>query len=488
MALIVGMRFYTYSEPMERDIAAYAVYGHEMIRGGLLYTDLRDNKPPAIFVTYALAEKLTGYSPVEFFSLWVFAVILSLWGIYAAGRVFGEAGGLWAAVFWTVICADMKLEANQPNTEVFMNACQVGAFALAVSRTKESDRRYWLIGLLGALSALYKQQDFIFVFLLALAGGGISFGDGRFRLRLKPMFQMIFPSFLAWALVCLYFAVENRFEDFWNLVVVYNSYYSGNIVVNLLKGLIQGRLFKEEIRWIIWPLLLLAFSGIGWFDRGRRSRWILLAAYTLSVYVETASPGKWHQHYYQLGLPVLAIGAGWGAARWWKSASFKARIFPILALAAVFVQEAAFYRIPPGEWSSRMYFGSLFADSYRLGHDLDRVLLPGETFYEFGNEPALYFVSHRDPPTGVILAWHATEGPFAEENRKKLLSDIGQKPPELIVVDRKIYPEAAGLFSGYRVWGPYPHAPRFLLLTKIGGELERRIRQNPRADWWNGPA
>jgi hypothetical protein len=485
-ALIVGARLYTVSEPMECDITTYAVYAHEMNRGSSLYSDLRDNKPPAIFATYALAEKLVGYGPTEVLFLWILATLLSLFGIYWAGRVFGEAGGLWAAAFWAVVCTDMKLEANQPNAEVFMNACQVWAFALAVSKTKESSWRYGAIGLLGALSTLYKPQDLIFVVLLAMAGGGVSKIEGRVRWNLEPLFMMVFPSLAGWGIMGLYFEMENHFRDFWDLVVAYNSHYSGNVLLNLLEGLIQGRLFKTEIRWIIWPLLLLAFSGAYRSVREYRARWILLGAFALSAYVETASPGKWHPHYYQLGLPVLAIGGGWGAALLWKEPLVKTRIFPILVMIAVFLQEAAFYRMPPLEWSTKMYFGSFFADSYRLGSDLDRILLPGETFYEFGNETGLYFVSRREPPTGVILAWHATEGPFAEENRKRLLSDLDKAPPELIVVDQKTYPDYVGLFTGYRVWVSYPKASRFLLLTKKGGELEKRIRQNPKMDWWNG--
>lgn len=485
--LIVIARLYTYSEPMESDITTYAVYAHKMIKGASLYTDLWDHKPPAIFATYALAEKLVGYGPAEVYSLWVLATLLSLFGIYWAGRVFGEDGGLWAAVFWAVICSDMKLEANQPNAEVFMNACQVWAFALAVSKTKESSWRYWAIGSLGALSTLYKPQDIVFVLLIALAGGGLIFESGRIHLRLRALFLMIFPTALAWVLTGFYFMVVGHFQDFWNIVFIYNSYYSGNILLNLWEGLTRGRLFKTEIRWIIWPLLLLAFSGVYCSGREYRDRWMLLAAFALSVYVETASPGKWHQHYYQLGLPVLAIGGGWGAAWLWKDRDLKARFIPILVMAMVFMQEAAFYRMPPVEWSTKMYFGSLFADAYRLGGDLDRLLPPGETFYEFGNEPELYFVSHRDPPTGIILAWHATEGPFAGKNMARLLSDLDRNKPEAIVIDTKRYPEGAKNFPSYRVWLAYPPAPRFLLLVKKDGWLDKGIQLEPSKEWFKSP-
>jgi hypothetical protein len=37
--------------------------------------------------------------------------------------------GLWAVAFWTVAAGDLALQANQPNTEVFLTACLIWAFA-----------------------------------------------------------------------------------------------------------------------------------------------------------------------------------------------------------------------------------------------------------------------------------------------------------------------------------------------------------------------
>ena len=56
---------------------------------------------------------------------------ITLLGIYRAASSYGGIGaGLWAAVFWTFICSDMWLWANQPNIEVCINAAMVWAFAL----------------------------------------------------------------------------------------------------------------------------------------------------------------------------------------------------------------------------------------------------------------------------------------------------------------------------------------------------------------------
>ena len=47
-AVIFLQRLHTYHEPLERDLTLYAVIGHEMLGGRALYSDLCENKPPAI--------------------------------------------------------------------------------------------------------------------------------------------------------------------------------------------------------------------------------------------------------------------------------------------------------------------------------------------------------------------------------------------------------------------------------------------------------
>jgi hypothetical protein len=47
--------------------------------------------------------------------------------------------------------------------------------------------------------------------------------------------------------------------------------------------------------------------------------------------------------------------------------------------------EAPFYTIPASAWSVKKY-GTIFNSSEQLASNLDLLLLPGETFYEWGSE------------------------------------------------------------------------------------------------------
>ena len=59
--------------PLGRDQATYCVVAQGLLRGQLLYRDLWDNKPPAIFYVYAPIVKVFG--PV----MWSVGVIDILW-------------------------------------------------------------------------------------------------------------------------------------------------------------------------------------------------------------------------------------------------------------------------------------------------------------------------------------------------------------------------------------------------------------------------
>jgi len=97
----------------------------------------------------------------------------SLLRLSAAARLAGAVvliALLWGAVFWTLVCGDVWLQANQPNAEVFINACVVWAFALLVRAGGRP--RLWralAIGGLFALASLYKPIAIAPAALLGLA-------------------------------------------------------------------------------------------------------------------------------------------------------------------------------------------------------------------------------------------------------------------------------------------------------------------------------
>jgi 4-amino-4-deoxy-L-arabinose transferase-like glycosyltransferase len=104
-------------------VTIYAVIAHEMLGGRALYSDLWDHKPPAIYVTYAAAELIPGNGRDSIFLLNVAAAVATLLACYFAGSAVGDGriGGVIAAGLWALASGDLALQANQPNTRVFLS-------------------------------------------------------------------------------------------------------------------------------------------------------------------------------------------------------------------------------------------------------------------------------------------------------------------------------------------------------------------------------
>src|ERR1022692_754974 len=124
---IATLRLRTFDEPFERDIVTYLMIGHAMNRGGQVYVDVWDLKPPGICEIYALAEWMVGFGDLQIYLLNIVSAVVTLVGVYAVGATRGRNAGIWAAAFWVLLCGAPSLQANQPNTEVFINACVVWA-------------------------------------------------------------------------------------------------------------------------------------------------------------------------------------------------------------------------------------------------------------------------------------------------------------------------------------------------------------------------
>ena len=440
-ALIFFARLHTYGEPLERDLTTYAVIGHEMLGGKALYTDLWDHKPPAIYVTYAAAELIAGYSRDSIFLLNISAAFATLLACYFAGSAAGggRLGGLVAATLWALASGDLAIEGNQPNTELFLNALLTLAFAILMRAEKRDVglRAALLIGLFFAVASLYKNIAVVEAALLALA----YFAWPAAGSRKKALANVVIigaVGALAWGLVFGYFAAQGQGEAFTEAVFTYNAYYSGSIWQNLGQVLRWPRVSADVLA-ALFPLAILSLAGtILGLIFGPRRPWIFLLTFAIATHIAVLLPGRSFPHYYQLWLPPLAIGGGW-------SVSFLKRILPaafsrlayIVAGATcgiLLMLELPYYRLSAEIWSINKY-GKIFLETERVARQIDHLLPPGATFYEWGNESGFYLASGHKPSSGVFLAEPMLDGPLAAKLSQRLIDDLERIKPELIVVD-----------------------------------------------------
>ena len=482
-------RLHTYHEPFERDITTYAVAAHELLAGRKLYSDIWDHKPPGIHVTYALAEALVGYGEGSIYFLNLLAGFLTLFGLYRTGRIVGgTAGGLWAGVFWTALSGDLYLEANQPNTEVFLNAFLVWAFVLwaEVEWEKWSPRRSLAISLLLTTAFFYKPVVFAVPFFFLLVEMAGTSNEGRWGPQARARILQLTALPVAACLFIVFCYFDRSFlPEFSRALFDYNLF-----VFSLWHPTLAGNLSSlwPSYLWFAAPLLALSFWG--WFDlqKSHPRPWRLWAAWVPATVLEIFQQGNFFRHYYQLWLPVLCVGAAWSAVgfgeKYGKKSSWLRQAVPTVLFLILAVHEGPFYTLPAEQWS-RLKYGDVFVESKQLAGKIREWLKPNESFFEWGNETGLYFWTQRRPPSGVFYSYPLADGPLKEELTGRVLSQLEANKPELFVFDGGFYGANADnpvllnwIKDRYQKIPGNDVQGRFMLLMRKGGELSKRLNQN----------
>ena len=484
-AVIVVARLHTYHEPLQTDITGAAVLAREMLGGRTLYADLWDHKPPAFHASYMIAVALLGCGPAAVYALNVLAAVATLVGVYVAGAALSRSAGLWAAAFWTVASSDVWLEANQPDAEVFVNAGIVWAFALLVRAGPGAGAgRFLAIGAFFALASLYKQVVIAPAALLALAHVAWP-PEGRSRRRaLADVAAIAVVGAAAWAATLGYFAAVGRLDAFWESVVVYNRFYTRNMLTFVGRAFdVYHAALEPGLRTLVLLGLPAAVGGLLAplaIPRRPRRLWLALL---LATPVAIGLHGQFFPHYFQLWFPVLVIGAGWAVEVLARLARERLALVPHALAGAVLVLLLAhalpLYALSADDWSVVKY-GPLFVEERKLGREIDALLRPGETFYIWGSEVGLYYVSGRRLPSGAYSVWPIVDGPSAARLTRRAVADLRREQPELFVVSnwtqiwiKGRHPVLDWLAAHYRPFAGQDGRSPFTVHVRRGGRLER---------------
>jgi Dolichyl-phosphate-mannose-protein mannosyltransferase len=462
---IALLRLRTFDEPFERDITTYLLNGQALNGGGQVYVDAFEIKPPGIFVAYALAEWAAGFGELEVYVLSVVAAVITLFGVYVAGATAGRNAGLAAAAFWVLLCSAPSLQANQPNTEVFINACVVWALALLV-RAGDSSRGASLaiaVGVLFAIGSTFKQLVIVDAALLCCAHVAFAAGlPGGRRRAVRDALLIAAIGAATWLAMFGYFAATGRFEIFWVISFSNARAYAGNPVFNLFRYVREARFFPRLL-WFTAPIAGLVVLGA---LRDRRSllerRWglYLTALVALQIKIPLNGPG-FLPHYYQYWLPMLAIGAGWAVGSKARQPSpIPAWAMPAVGAAVaafLLIQQGSYFFLPADEWS-RLKYGDSTLKERALGRAIGNVLRPEEQLYQHGSLPGLYYYSGHHPPSLLLWTMQLNDTwPAARLLLRQHLASIKKNPPDLVVVVNR------------DELGPTPKGPMGLMERLLGG-------------------
>jgi hypothetical protein len=407
-ALAMGIalvRTFSFDEPPDWDVGTYLVVGHEIRCGERLYLDIWDSKPPAIFATYAAAERAAGYGYRQTYLLSVVAASVTMLGIFFAGSVHGRVAARWAALFWACICFEPRLGANQPNTEVFINAALVWALALMMRDEGRSQWwRYASIGLLCSVASFYKQVAVAPAAMLAAAHVIWPPENVTRRRAALDATTLALVGALAWAGLFGYFALTGRAWIFWQTMFVHARWYGGNPLVNVARSFLPENLFPADARFIL-PLALAA----------------------LLVFVPRAVEGSDPAHD-----PAAAPRRGATPRR--SRGMRPGKLLTVGAVVAIGLIQPQlwWFALPGDEWAARKH-GSFYARALRDARDIAATLQPSQTLYTWSDEAWLYFITNRRVPAIALWKSHTLHGPLAPWLARRTVEDLDRNPPDLFI-------------------------------------------------------
>lgn len=470
-ALIAIDRTYAPKVPINVDPASYAVISHELLDGKQLYTDIWDHKPPAPFVTFAIAEIALGYSPQTLYVLNLIVSLVVLWGIFLAARYGpgGQTAGVIAAFFWAMASGSFGLEGRDPNTEPFINAFVVFAFCLIVANRKDGLMRLKsiLVGALFLLASFYKPVVAANVVLITLAYAFLA--DNR-RRAIYDTLTIGTVGISGWLLLFAYFHITERGDIFYKSIVVFNAHYSGDIVTNILAPVFgQADLAIDVIR----PLAVIAALGIAFTFLYEKRLGILILVYAVSSWIALAAAGRFSVHYYQLWVPPLVIASAWGIGYFLiSSRTFHKAVG--CAICLLLTATMSFYQLP--------FYRAIYANEFvpelavlnagdKTVRAIELLLRDDETFYLAGNTPNLYLLANRRPPAGVLFDNHLRENPLSEELAARVREQLERSRPELLVVEQNRPPAPEWMMGQFEPTPIYSDPQNYKMYARRGGRL-----------------
>lgn len=325
------------SQSTIQDEAVYVVAAREMLRGGQLYVNVVDRKPPLLFWVYEGILRVFGtHNWPALHIVGVLWVLATMWGLYLVGRrLAGVPAGLVAALLYAVFQTFWEVTNLAFNGEVMMNLPLVLGFAIAFHPGRSRWRPALLLaGAMPALGFLLKQPAGIAgvplgVYVLLGSYRRVRDLDWRHSLVHALWLVLGFVAVLAAAALLLQREGLLREAFYWT-VRDHDVSYGPLSAVFWRRGSRMAIIFGACCA----PLLLGS-----WWSLRQPALWatreperMALQVWLAAAMIGTAASGRFFDYYYiQLLPPLCLLAAPWfgyswlgdarpGRARWTQAA------------------------------------------------------------------------------------------------------------------------------------------------------------------------
>src|SRR3989338_3082131 len=441
------------------DEGIYQAIGMSINNGSLLYKDIWDNKPPFLYLLYAIfrSDQFT----VRFVSL-IFGLLSVIVFFFLSKKLFsGPPGSTKVHFLTTTIFALLFglpiVEGNIANAENFM-LLPILITALLIFSMSSRKFKLFLAGILVSLAFLFKIVA-VFDFLAFLTFFFILNLPLKFNVSLKKekkflvtfaqkaapyIFGFLIPIFI----VILFFLINGAIAD------LFKATFSSNVgYVGWKNKLIipQGLLIVKSI------LLLTSIVFIAKKRELLDKKLIFILLWFVFSLFNAFFSERPYTHYLLVLIPSFSLMLGF---LFWKN-SFRRLMAALLVVSIVLVfKNFDFYKKTVVYYQNFTSFvlGAKSVSSYRAFFDkrtpidyeiamyIKSKIRKKDSIFVWGNNAQLYKMIERVPPGKYIVAYHITGYKDGLENTKEAVDSV--KPRFIIIMpDQKPIPFALNRYS-----------------------------------------
>ncbi len=434
------------------DEGIYLVLGQSIERGAVLYKDIWDNKPPLLYVLYAISPTLLWAK-----ALAIFFVLGTCSGIYllAKNLLKNIPIALLATLVAGILFSIPKFEGTIANAELFFTLPIVwGAYLLLIiEKIKSSTKALFSVGILASLAFLFKVPalfDFLAMFTAVFF---TNFWPTHFNRRVIKknllgaikFYSLITLGFLLpLAITCLYFISQNGLTDFLIGGFVQNASY-----VSVDSGPFSTLSNPLFIKGIV--LLMVTTTLIVLYLKRLITTELLFLSlwFGFSLYGALLSNRPYMHYLLQIIPPVVLLLS-------YLVLNYKRFFWVFLPLVLVFcylhamfihafaLKTKSYYQnwfdfiSERKSWEEYVtYFDSRTLSSYTIANYLKTKSRPNDTIFVWGDASFIYVLSKRAPAAKFIQAHHLST--IDQSNYDLTIQQLKAKKPKFILIARPVH-------------------------------------------------
>lgn len=428
------------------DEGIYQVLGIAIRSGRLLYRDIWDNKPPLLYLLYALFNS-------DQFAVKLASLIFGLLAVFVffilCKKLFNNQKPVYLATsFFALLFAIPLIEGNIANAENFMLLPIIGAGALVFSLVEkpETKKKSFLIGLILGLAFLIKIVaifDFaaflIFLLIVSLRQKLINF-DFIFHFLIK-IFPIIIGFLLPLVLTLIFFISTNALSDFLNSVFLQMFGYVGH----------GNKLIIPQGFLILKLILLFGFTIFVFLKRNSFEKPIIFIIiwFAFSVFNALFSQRP-YPHYLLVLLPGFSLF--FGLFFWNKKYSallfdkqkiilmlgFLLSLFFVYITFSLYSKTILYYQNfllfiinRRSLFEYQLFFDRQTPTDYQLAQFIKTHTTNKDNLFIWGNNAQIYKMVNKLPPVRYAVSYHMTSSKNSLEETGFTLKKLA---PRLIVI------------------------------------------------------